>query len=378
MNMYDEFGPEKILEVYDAKTEMRGFVVIDNTKLGPGKGGIRMRPSVTKEEVFRLARTMTWKCSLAGLPFGGAKSGIIANPKKLQKEQISEQGSDDAQKQVSDKKAIVEAFSKALKPVSPKLYVAAPDMNMAEEEMEWFANANGDMKSCTGKPKSMGGIPHELGSTGFGVYHSTLIALKHMNVKVGGVSFAVEGFGNVGWFVAKYLTKAGAKLVAASDSKGLIYNKEGLDFEKLAKVKKEQKTVTKYEDGEVMDSNKILDIQADVLITAAIPDLVKDEDVPRLKFKLIVQGSNIAMSYEAEKQFHDKGILVVPDFVANAGGVISSYIEYIEGTPEDMFKMVEERITKNTKLVLDEARDKQIMPRKAAMDIAMQRVRKQN
>ncbi len=378
MNMYDEFGPEKILEVYDAKTEMRGFVVIDNTKLGPGKGGIRMRPSVTKEEVFRLARTMTWKCSLAGLPFGGAKSGIIANPKKLQKEQISEQGSDDAQKQVSDKKAIVEAFSKALKPVSPKLYVAAPDMNMAEEEMEWFANANGDMKSCTGKPKSMGGIPHELGSTGFGVYHSTLIALKHMNVKVGGVSFAVEGFGNVGWFVAKYLTKAGAKLVAASDSKGLIYNKEGLDFEELAKVKKEQKTVTKYEDGEVMDSNKILDIQADVLITAAIPDLVKDEDVPRLKFKLIVQGSNIAMSYEAEKQFHDKGILVVPDFVANAGGVISSYIEYIEGTPEDMFKMVEERITKNTKLVLDEARDKQIMPRKAAMDIAMQRVRKQN
>ncbi len=361
MEMYDEFGPEKILEVYDPKTEMRGFVVIDNTRLGPGKGGIRMTSSVTKEEVFRLARTMTWKCAMAELPFGGAKSGIIANSKKITPEK---------------KQAIVQAFSKALKPVTPHQYVAAPDMNMAEQEMQWFANANNDMKSCTGKPKSMGGLPHELGSTGFGVYHSTLVALHHMNVKVGEASFAVEGFGNVGWFVAKYLTQAGAKLVAVSDSKGLIYNAEGLDFEKLAQVKKQQRTVTKYEDGEVMERNKILDIQADILITAAIPDLIKENDIQRMKFKLIVQGSNIAMSYEVEKKLHEKGVLIVPDFVANAGGVISSYVEYIEGTSETMFKMVEERIVKNTKIVLDTARDKQIMPRDAAMDIVMQRVKK--
>ncbi len=359
--MYDEFGPEKILEVYDPKTEMRGFVVIDNTNLGPGKGGIRMTPSVTKQEVFKLARTMTWKNALAELPFGGAKSGIIANAKKLTKEK---------------KQAIVESFSKALKPVSPEMYVAAPDMNMAEQEMQWFADANSDMKSCTGKPKEMGGIPHELGSTGFGVYHATLVALNHLNVKLGEVSFAVEGFGNVGWFAAKHLTEAGCKLIAVSDSKGTIYQRNGIDFEKLAQVKKEKATVTAYEGGEVFDSNKILDIQADVLITAAIPDLIKEQDLGRLKFKLIVEGSNIPMEHELEEQLHQKGVLVVPDFVANAGGVISSYVEYINGTPEQMFKMVEEKIKKNTKLVLDEARDRQISPRKAAMRIAIERVRK--
>ena len=161
---FDEIGPEKIIEVYHPGLNMRGILVIDNTALGPGKGGIRMTPTVDKEEVFRLARTMTWKCSIAGLPFGGAKSGIIADPKQMsQKEKFS----------------IVAAFSKALKNMCPEQYVAAPDINMAEEEMRVFAKANSSMKSCTGKPADIGGIPHELGSTGYGVYHATIVALKH-------------------------------------------------------------------------------------------------------------------------------------------------------------------------------------------------------
>ena len=164
---YDEFGPEKILSVYNAKTGMKGFVVIDNTALGPGKGGIRMTPTVTTEEVARLARTMTWKCALANLPFGGAKSGIVADDKKISREK---------------KEEIVRSFSESLKIVCPDLYIAAPDMYMGEREMEWFAKANGNFKACTGKPKSMGGLPHELGSTGFGVYHAARVAARYTNL----------------------------------------------------------------------------------------------------------------------------------------------------------------------------------------------------
>ncbi len=359
MPNFDEFGPEKIFEVYDPKSGMHGFLVIDNTARGPGKGGIRMTPTVDKEEVCRLARAMTLKCALADLPFGGAKGGIIADDKKISKEK---------------KKEIVEAFSDALKPVCPSQYVSAPDMNMAEEEMRWFANKNGSMKACTGKPSDMGGIPHELGSTGIGVFYATKVAVEHMNLDMKKLKVAVEGFGNVGWFAAKWISDHGAKLIAVSDSKGVIYNKDGLDFDKLDEVKKKTGTVTNYKPGEVLASEKILDVDADVLITAAIPDLIKEKDVNRLKFKLIVEGSNIPTTPEIEEKLHKKGILVIPDFVANAGGVISSYVEYIGGTADDMFKLVEEKITKNTKIVLEEAKKKNVTPRSCAFEIAKKRV----
>src|SRR3989344_8883659 len=140
---FDEFGPEKIIEVYNAKADMRGYLVIDNTALGPGKGGIRFTPTVDKDEVVRLARAMTWKCALTELPFGGAKSGIIGDSKAIS---------------MKKKKEIIIAFAKALKQVCPSLYVAAPDMYTAEQEMEWFAKSIGSRKACTGKPKKMGGI----------------------------------------------------------------------------------------------------------------------------------------------------------------------------------------------------------------------------
>ena len=358
---FDEFGPQKILEFYNAKVGMRGFVVIDSTALGPGKGGIRMTPSVTKEEVAKLARAMTWKNSLADLPFGGAKSGIVADDKKITKEK---------------KKEIVEAFADEMRIVAPKYYVAAPDMNMAEEEIEWLVNKIGDKKVATGKSKKMGGLPHELGSTGFGVYHATLIALKHLGINVKDVSFAVEGFGNVGWFVSKFLTEAGAKLIAVSDSKGVAYKKDGLDFKKLAEVKKKHKTVTKYPGCKVLPSTEIISIEAKVLITAAIPDLIKISDVNKIKAKLIVEGSNIPMTLDVEKQLHKKGVLVIPDFVANAGGVISSYVEYIGGDEKKMWAMVEKKIIRNTKVVLDMSKKKKCPPRIVALDIAKDRVRR--
>ena len=355
--MNDEIGPEKIVKVYDPKSGMTGIICIDSTKLGPAKGGCRLRPDVTEDEVFRLARAMSLKCAMAGLPFGGGKSGIIANDKELDRDK---------------KKDIVMAYGHAIKHLAPSEYVTAPDMNMAEEEMRWIVEGNGDKTCCTGKPKDMGGLPHELGSTGFGVVQATLVALEHLGKKPEDITFAVEGFGNVGEFASKFLTEKGAKLVAASDSRGMVIEKSGLNYDRLQKVKKEKGSVIAYGTGDVKETNSILDIDCDVLITAAIKDLIKHGDEERLKFKLIVQGSNIPMPHEMEKKLHPK-ILIVPDFVANAGGVISSYVEFTGGTEEEMWKMVEEKIVANTKIMLEGISDEKC-PREVATEIARKRI----
>lgn len=371
MIQHDEFGPEKIVEVYDPKTKMHGILVIDNTALGPGKGGIRMTPTVDVVEVFRLARTMTWKCSLAGLPFGGAKSGIIADPKKLAKD---------------EKKSIVQVFARALKPLSPKQYIAAPDVNTAEEEMQWYAEANGSWKSCTGKPanvcmKIFGkpgekcGIPHEFGSTGFGVAHATAVACGHAGIDLKGATVAIEGFGNVGSFAFKHLQEMGARIVAVSDSKGAIYNEDGLDFKKMSEIKEKTGSVINYRPGEMLGGKDLFELAVDVVIPAAMPDVINKENMNRIKAKIIIEAANIPMAPEIESVLHKKNTLVVPDFVANAGGVISSYAEYRGYNPRRMFSLVEKKIRQNVKKVLEHAK-KKTEPREAAMQIAAGRVRK--
>lgn len=364
----DEFGPELIYEVYDYRTGLRGVTVIDNTALGPGKGGIRMTPTVNVEEVFRLARTMTWKTALAELPFGGAKSGIIADVKKISREK---------------KKQIIQAFGRALKPIAPKKYIAAPDINTAEEEMKWFVEANGDLKSATGKPSNLCvkpgvkcGIPHEYGSTGYGVSIAAIIAAGHADMDVNGLTVAIEGFGNVGSFVAKYMEKARAKIVAVSDSRGCVYNKNGLSVKVLSDVKDKTGSVINYRDAEKLPNKKIFELPVDLLVPAALPDVINKENVNSVKAKIIVEGANIPMTSEIEEALHNRGILVVPDFLANAGGVISSYAEYKGRNPTDMFSIVKSKMEKNTKMVLERAENDNVKPRNAALMIAKERVKK--
>ena len=364
----DEWGPEKILYVYDPKVRMKGVLVIDNTTLGPGKGGIRILPTITTEEIFRLARTMTWKCALAELPFGGAKSGIIANPKQISKEKKME---------------IMRAFSRALKPICPKLYIAAPDINTGEEEMAVFAKENGSMKACTGKPAHMCvkpgvkcGIPHEYGSTGFGVVQSIFTAANYLGLDVEGATATIEGFGNVGSHVTKYLTQIGARVVSVSDSKGCIYNPEGLEYEKLYKVKKETGSVINYRPGKVLDNKEIFELPVDILIPAALPDVIRKENVDRVKAKMVVEAANIPVSPEIEEVLRRRGVLVVPDILANAGGVISSYAEYRGYNPKKMLKLVQRKIRRNTRTVLEYAEEKDLGLRNAALNIAQERVSK--
>jgi len=362
----DRWGPEKILQVYDPRTEMQGILVIDNTALGPGKGGIRMTPTVNVEEVFRLARTMTWKCAIADLPFGGAKSGIIADPQNITKE---------------EKLGLVKAFALALKPLSPSQYVAAPDISTGEEEMSVYALANGSLKSCTGKPADMCvrpgvqcGIPHEYGSTGYGVFHAARVTAELAGINLKGASIAIDGFGNVGSFLMKYLSDFGAKTVAVSDSRGCIYDPGGLDYERLKRVKNETGSITNYEPSQALDRQNLFELDVDILVPASIPDVINDRNVDKIRAKAIVEAANIPATSETEKKLYEKGILVVPDIIANSGGVISSYAEYAGANPQSMLKMVEERIVKNVASILKKANEEKMSPRDQALRIAQERV----
>jgi glutamate dehydrogenase (NAD(P)+) len=357
----DEIGPEKLIEVYDPKTKLHGMLCIDSTALGVGKGGIRMTPSVTVEEIFRLARTMTLKNALAELPFGGAKSGIVFDPKKHS---------------VEEKKKVLVAFGRALKPICPKLYVAAPDVNTGENEMRWFVEGNGSIKSCTGKPIDLGGLPHEFGSTGFGVYHAVLSAVNFSKTEIKNATVAVEGFGNVGSFTAKFLWQAGAKVVAVSDSKGAIYNEDGIDIEKLIEIKRTTGSVTTYQPGNVVGHEELLKLPVDVLIPAAMSDVINETNVNEVKAKIIVEAANIPMKPEMEDVLYKKGILVVPDFAANAGGVISSYSEYRGYDKDRAFQLIEKKIVKNVKKVLRKSKKENVKPRDAAEALAKERVLK--
>jgi len=358
---FDGFGPEKVFIVHNPKIGLRGCVEIDNTALGPGKGGIRLTRTVTLEEVAKLARAMTWKNALADIPFGGAKAGIVADSDVPTRERKAE---------------LINAFAQAIRHIVPELYIAGPDMNVTQEEMRIFAETIGNMKACTGKPKELGGLPHELGSTGFGVFHATRVAADFLGLELSDARVAIEGFGNVGSFAGKFLSEAGAKLVGVSDIKGLIYNENGLDYEMLIEARDKRGSVIEYEGKKkILPNHDIIKLDVDILVTAAIPNLIQAHEAGLVKAKLIVEGSNIPMTQKVEEMLAQRGILIIPDFVANAGGVISSYVEYIGGTEQEMFRLVEEKITKNTKMVLERSAET-FHTRAAALAIARERVLK--
>ncbi len=322
--------PEMVVEVFDPITGMHGFLVVDSTVRGPGKGGIRMTPMVSKEEVMRLASAMTYKNALADLPFGGAKGGIVWNS---QDEKL--------------KKKVVYAYTKAILPLLGKRYIAGPDVNTPEHVMDWIAGAAKNKRIVTGKSKKLGGLPHELGSTGFGVVRALRIALKHAKIGENKARVAVEGYGNVGSFVVKFLKEAGIEVVAYCNSK-----------------------ITTYADGHTGPRDEIWGLDVDVLVTATVTDVINDSNKNKIKAKIIVEGSNIPMSVETEEYFFKKGVIIVPDFVANAGGVISSYAEYRGFSAKKMFSLVDQKITKATEAVLSRSLKLKKNPRVVATEIA--------
>jgi glutamate dehydrogenase/leucine dehydrogenase len=349
---YDEFGPLKVIFLHSEKAGLEAVVVIDNVALGPAIGGVRVSPAVTPEEVRRLARTMTLKNSIAGLAHGGGKAGIVADPRSPQKEHI------------------FRIFAKLIRELEE--YIPGPDLGSDEECMAWVYDETG---RAAGLPEEIGGLPlDKLGATGYGLAACAEVACPFAGMEIKGARIAVQGFGSVGKAAARFLSERGAILVAASDTGGAIYNPDGIDVMHLVETKLDTDSVVNYAQGKRLTADEIFGLDADILIPAATADVINERNVSAIKARLILQGANIPATAAAEKALHERGVLSVPDFIANAGGVIMAAMEYEKRTEKEAFAAIEERIKKNTALILDKMKKECKLPRDAARELAMERV----
>ncbi len=354
--LVDDWGPYKILHIHLSKVSLKAIVVVDNIACGPAIGGTRMAPDVTLEECARLARAMTFKNAAAGLPHGGAKSVIFADPKMA----------------AGDKQKIVRAFATAIDDV--KDYIPGPDMGTNEQAMAWIKDETG---RAVGLPREIGGIPlDEVGATGLGIAVAAEVAEEFCDVRLMGARIAIQGFGAVGEHAARFLAGKGAILVAAADSSGTIFDAGGLDIEKLAGLKHQGKSVTELGTGNVLGRDDIVGVDCDVWIPAARPDVLTGQNVGDLKARLVIQGANIPATTEAEQLMHERGILNVPDFIANAGGVICASVEYHGGSEGAALDAVADKVRRNTHAVLSNAQTAGVLPRQAAQELAQDRVLK--
>ena len=352
----DEFGPARVIHIHRPSVALRAIVVVDNTACGAAIGGVRMAPDVSVEECVRLARAMTWKNAAAGLPHGGGKSVIFADPRIA----------------TPAKERLIRAFANAIRDVSD--YIPGPDMGTNEQCMAWVADETG---RAVGLPDVLGGIPlDEVGATGFGLAASIDVAREFIGLDLNGARVAIQGFGAVGKHAARFLAKRGAVLVAASDTSGTLADTSGLHVDTLIALKESGHALREYDKGAKLPADAILDIECDIWIPAARPDVLRADNVSRLRVRLMPQGANIPCTLEAEQALHAQGILVVPDFIANAGGVICAAMEYRGGTQHEAFAYTEERIRANTRAVLEDSQRNKTLPRAAALALAEQRVRK--
>lgn len=352
----DALGPAKIIHISEPSIKLKAILVVDNIARGPSVGGIRIAEDVSTEECLRLARAMTFKNAAADLPHGGGKLVIYGDPKmpKPQKEQL------------------LRCMSSLLR--NEEAYIFAPDMGTDEECMAWIRDEVGRV---VGLPRELGGIPlDEIGATGWGLSHVTDVALRYCDFDLQGARVVVQGFGAVGKHTARFLTEKGAVLVATADSQGAIHNPSGLDVDQLIALKQQGKSVAGYSDAEKLDCDALIDVECDIWIPAARPDVIHEDNVDRLNTRLIIQGANIPVTHEAEKTLHEKGIVCVPDFIANAGGVICAAMEYQGASEAAVFQAIEEKLRRNTELVMERSKKEGVLPRQAAIEMAKERVEK--
>ena len=350
----DDLGPRQILLVREPRIRLEAIVVVDNVACGPALGGVRMASDVTLEEVGRLARAMTFKNAAAGLPHGGGKAGIRADPRSER----------------PDKERLIRTFARLIGDLRD--YVPGPDMGTNEECMAWIADEIGRV---VGLPRVVGGIPlDEIGATGLGLAVAAEVAAPEAGVSLDGARCAVQGFGAVGRHASRFLAERGAKLVAASDSEGAVHRPEGLDIAALTAHKQRGASVGTFPGGRPLPRDELIGVDCDIWIPAARPDVLTEDNVERLKAKLVLQGANIPATDRAEEWMHAHGILSVPDFIANAGGVICASVEYHGGSESQAMATIAEKIRANTAEVLARAGAGSLLPRQAAIETARSRV----
>ncbi|MGD8957328.1 MAG: Glu/Leu/Phe/Val dehydrogenase, partial [Chromatiaceae bacterium] len=272
----------------------------------------------------------------------------------------------------ADKERLIRGLAQALRYAED--YIFAPDMGTDEECMAWVKDEIGRVVAL---PREVGGIPlDEIGATGFGLGHVADVAQTYAGVSLDGARVVVQGFGAVGSHAARFLSERGARLVGAADSQGTIHNPDGLDVEALIALKQSGRSVVDYADGERLGCDAAVAIDCDVWIPAARPDVIDADNVGQLKAKLVIEGANIPITREAERMLHDREVLCVPDFIANAGGVICAAMEYQGATETAVLQTIQDKLRRNTQMVLEDARERGLLPRDAAQAMAEARVRK--
>ncbi len=350
----DPLGPYKTIHIHRPAIGLRAVVCVDNVACGPAIGGVRMAPDVSAEEAFRLARAMTFKNAAAGLAHGGGKSVIYGDPRMP----------------ATEKERLVRGFAAAIADLAD--YIPGPDMGTDERAMGWIKDETG---RAVGLPRAIGGIPlDEIGATGAGLFAAIEVAAPRIGLGLAGARVVVQGFGAVGIHAARRLVEAGAILVGASDSRSAVIAEAGLDIADLVATKRAGRTLREASGGRAAERDALIDLPCDIWIPAARPDVLRADNVGRLRTRMVAQGANIPCTPEAEAALAAKGILSLPDFIANAGGVICAAVEYHGGTEQQALAVIAEKIRANTAAVLDDSARSGILPRAAAVALARRRI----
>ena len=349
-----------------------GYRVQYNITLGPAKGGIRYHPGVTLDEVTALAAWMTWKCAVAQVPFGGGKGGIICDPTTMSKRELE---------------ALTRRYTaEIIDAIGPEKDVPAPDVNTDAQIMAWFMDTysmhvgHTSTAVVTGKPVEMGGSLGRREATGRGVMIIARESAKHLGFTLKGSTVAVQGFGNVGSIGAELMHEHGAKIVAATDWKGGVYNAKGLDMPALLAWAAQHKTVAGFPGAESLTNEQLFGLDVDILVPAALENQITAENCGQIKARMVIEGANGPTTPDAHKALHDRGVFVVPDILANAGGVTTSYFEWVQDrhgyfwTEKEVNERLEAKMVEAFDAVLATAKKHTIDMRTAAYIVAINRV----
>ena len=311
----------------------RGYRITHNVARGPSKGGIRYHPDVTLDEVKALAMWMTWKCALMGIPFGGAKGGIVVDPKALSRGELE--------------RMTRRYTTEIINEIGPEKDIPAPDVGTDGAVMAWIFDTYSMNKGhsvlgvVTGKPLTIGGSLGREEATARGALYCIRDAVAKRDLRLDGMTAAVQGFGNVGSFLSKFLHEEGATVVAVSDSKAALYNAKGIDIAAAFAHKREHGTLAGLKDADQMTNDELLLLDVDVLAPCALEQVITERNANDVKARIICEGGNGPVTPAADAILEDKGVLILPDVLANAGGVVVSYFEWVQGLQEYFWKETE-------------------------------------
>ncbi|HEY9746204.1 MAG TPA: Glu/Leu/Phe/Val dehydrogenase [Oculatellaceae cyanobacterium] len=349
-----------------------GYRVQHDQSLGPTKGGIRFHHEVNLGEVAALAMWMTWKCSLLNLPYGGAKGGVCCFPEEMS---------------VGEMERLARRYTtEILSMIGPEKDIPAPDMYTNEQTMAWIMDTYSNFIGyavpgvVTGKPVAVGGSLGRKEATGRGVAHTVKMALEKLKLGVDTPTAAVQGFGNVGSITAKYLHQQGIKVVAVSDVQGGIYSEKGLDIPRLLSYVADRGTVVGFDDLPMIENKDLLELKVDILVPAALANVITEHNADRIQCKILAEGANGPVTPEADKILQDKGVFIIPGILANAGGVVVSYFEWVQDiqhlfwTEEQVNEKLGYLMGRAFEEVYQVAQSKKVDNRTAAMMIGVGRV----